>query len=362
MAITSQAGIFAFGPQSGKEESASTLYRHRASDIDLAIISDDRLGPPEVGGSPTPTIPYRAGVMAVGGATINPRLEDSFGWLLHGVAGDTAVATDKDVFDSTSTGFNHHTFTFDTTNEGFVPFMSFYKEIPSLTSTDYVNELYEDCKVIGLTLALPNDGLISARVDVIGRMATGTQITTNGQPSTLQTTFEDYESIPIGSVVNGYIKIPGYGAGEELPIAAATVTFANAPLDIRQEKVYGSPYLEDVTVVGRAMTVDMIVKWQDSELYRSIITGSTTATQWTSVPFVEDLDIYALTGLNAVSTYPWQLRIQAPKVMYQMQGGIRLAGNDAVMMRLTGTAIKGTEAYYTIHLGNARSTAYTWPT
>ena len=46
MAQTAQAGILGFGPQSAKEAAASTLYKHRASDIDLAAMSDDRLGPP----------------------------------------------------------------------------------------------------------------------------------------------------------------------------------------------------------------------------------------------------------------------------------------------------------------------------
>ena len=360
MAVTSQAGIFGFGPQSAKETTASTLYKHRAADIDLAVVSDDRLGPPEVGGTPTPTIPYRAGVMAVGGATISPRLENTFGWLLEGVAGDSTVTADENVFGTVSTGMYHHEFSFDTTAEGFVPWMTFYKEIPALESTDRIGETYEDSKIIGMTLNLPNDGLITARVDVIGRMATGTQF--EGDPSTSfgNTQYEDYESIPIGSVTGGFIKIPDYSASE-LPIAAASISFANVPLDVRQEKVYGSPYLEDVTVTGRAMTVDLIVKWEDSELYRSILTGSTTATQWTTTPWVQDLDIYALTELKATSTYPWELRVVAPKVMYQMAGGIRLAGNNAVMMRLTGTAIKGTEAYYTIHLANT-TTSYSWPT
>ena len=360
MAITAQAGVFGFGPQSEKETAASTLFKHRAADIDLAVVSDDRLGPPEIGGTPTPTIPYRAGVMAVGGATISPRLENTFGWLLYGVAGDSTVTSGEDVFGTTTTDFYHHEFAFDTAAEGTIPWMTFYKEIPGVTATDYLAETYEDCKVIGMTLSLPNDGLIQARVDVIGRMATGTQFENNPSTTFGNTLYEDFESIPIGSVPGGYIQLPDYSA-TDLPVVAATVSFQNAPLDIRQEKVFGSPYLEDVTITGRALTVDMVVKWQDPDLYRSILTGSTTGTQWTACPFVSDLDIYALTGDCIDGGDPWQLRITAPQVMYQMVGGIRLAGNEAVMVRLTGTAIKGTEDYYTIHLGNTTA-SYTWPT
>ena len=52
MAVTAQTGVFSFGGQTGKTTISSTFFKHRASDIDLATISDDRLGPPEVGGEP----------------------------------------------------------------------------------------------------------------------------------------------------------------------------------------------------------------------------------------------------------------------------------------------------------------------
>jgi len=359
MAQTAQAGIFGFGPQSAKETAASTLYKHRASDIDLAAISDDRIGPPEVGGTPTPTFPYRAGILAAGGATIAPRLESTFGWILEGVAGDVTTTADEDVFGTTATDWYHHVFSFDTTAESFVPWMSYYKEIPNAVAAKRLGELYQDCKIVGLNLALPNDGLIQARIDVVGRMATGTVFEDDPSPSFGNTQYEDFTSIPIGSIVGGYLQIPDY-ASEDLAVVQATANFANIPLDIRQEKVFGSPYLEDITVTGRGLTVDMILKWQDYELYRSIITGSTTATQWTSCPWVKDLDIYALTGQCAGETYPYQLRVVAPEMMFQVAGGIRLAGNEAVMMRVTGTAIKGTEHYYDIHLFNEES-SYAWP-
>lgn len=358
MAVTAQAGTFSFGGQTGKGTVAATYYRHRASDIDLATISDDRLGPPEVGGVPVPTIPYRAGVQAAGGALLNPRLEDTIGWLLYGACGAWSVTADEDVFGTTDTGVYHHEFTF-ATDAGFIPYMSFRKEVPGETGTDDLGETFQDCKIVNLTLALPNDGLITSRVDVLGRAA-DTQFTTDPSWS-YDNTFEDYQSIPIGSVTGGYMQIPSYSA-TDLPVTAANVTLTNAPLDIRQEKNFGSPYLDEVTVVGRSLTVDLILKWKDPELYRDIITGSTTGTQWTAAPFVSDLDIYARSPEVIPSqTTPYELRIVAPTVMYQVVGGIRLAGNEAVMLRVTGTAIASTQDYVTFHVAN-EATQYTWPT
>lgn len=358
MAVTAQAGTFSFGGQSAKETLAATFYRHRASDIDLATISDDRLGPPEVGGVPTPTIPYRAGVMAAGGAVINPRLEDTIGWLLYGALGDTTVTADENVFGTTDTGVYHHEFMF-ATDAGLVPWMSFQKEIPGETGTDDLGEQFTDCKIVNLAVALPNDGLITSRVDVLGR-AIDTNFVTNPSWS-YDNTFEDYESIPIGSVIGGYLQIPTYGASN-LPITQANVTLTNAPLDIRQEKNFGSPYLDSVTVVGRSLTIDMILKWTDPELYRDIITGSTTGTQWTAAPYVSDLDVYVQSpNLISGQASPYQLRIQAPSVMYQVVGGVRLAGNEAVMLRVTGTALASASDYVTFHVAN-ETTEYSWPT
>ena len=358
MAVTSQTGKLSFGAQSAKESYAATFYQHLASGIDLSAFSDDRLGDPEVGGVSTPTIPYRAGVMATGGATINPRLEDTFGWLLHGLSGAWSVTADEDVFGTTETGFQHHEFTF-ASDEGYVPYMTFRKEIPAVASTEYLGEIYGDCKILNAAFALPNDNLISARVDVLGRAA-DTLFDDNPSFSYDNTQMESYVSVPIGCTVGGYLKVPSFSANA-LPVTQATIVFQNQPLDVRQEKNFGSPYLDEVTIVGRQMMVDMILKWKDPQLYLDILTGSTTGTVWNSSPYVNDLDIYALSPDPIVGTTPYQIRFQAPELMYQIVGGIELAGNQAVMMRVRGTAIANTQYYYTIHLGNEQ-TAYTWPT
>lgn len=359
MAITSQTGIFSFGPQVAKGTIASTFYQHRGSDIDLATLSDDRLGPPEVGGQPTPTIPYRAGVMASGGALINPRLENTLGWLFYGALGAVATTADKDVLGNTVTGMYDHEFTF-ATDAGYVPWMSFRKWIPGAAAADEFGESFQDCKIVALTVALPNDGLINARVDALGT-AEGQNFYEQPSWSYGNTQFEDYESIPIGCVTGGYLKVPSYSA-TALPVTQGTVTLQNAPLDIRQEKVFGSPYLEDVTIIGRQMTVDLVIKWTDPDLYQSILTGSTTGTQWVAQPFVSDLDIYSVSSVDAPSlSTPYGLRIRADSVMYQVQGGIRLAGGQAVMLRVTGTAIAGGSYYAKFNIGN-KVTEYAWPT
>lgn len=358
MAVTAQDGVLSFGPQSAKDTVAATFYQHRASDIDLSIQSDDRLGPPEIGGIATPTIPYRAGVMAAGGATIAPRLEDTIGWLFHGSLGSWTSTSDEDVFGTAETGYVHHTFTLPSPTTA-VPYMTFRKHVPGLVAGDELGEVYENSKVISNAVTLPNDGLIQARVDVLGTA----EETQYEDPTTwsYDNTMEDYQSLPIGSETGGYLQIPAY-SGSDLPVTNARAILTNTPLQPQQEKNFGSPYLDAVTIVNRQFAVELLLKWRDQDLYRSIITGSTTATQWVAQPWINDLDIYALAPYNTPSTTtPYALRIQAAEVQYRVQG-LALSGQDAIMLRVMGTAIAPSSGeYVTYHLGN-EVTDYSWPT
>jgi hypothetical protein len=454
MAITAQAGILGFGPQTGMGAAASTIYRHKASDIDLAVIDDVRLGPPEVGGVPVPSIPYKAGYVVSGGATMMPRLADTFGWLLYGAMGNASAAenfadktaimgqvtlsttadttvnrgltppparslltayidsapgseytitvsgrcsatvdgtyaagTDTIVIGAAETshastkyfetvtqvslpllaggkkvslgvaeaGLAGTTFNFGT-NAVLDKWLTFTKYIPNSVNDQRMLETYTDCKVVNLTFTLPNDGLITSRVDIVGREYNFTM----NSDGTYAGEFEDYQSIPIGCTVGGYFRVPSF-SNESFPIVSATVGIQNAPLDLRMERVYGSPYLEDVTVIGRALTMDIVLKWKDPSLYRAILTGSTKGTTWNTMPFVQDLKVVALAPSGPTGAVnPYRLAITSDAVMWQMNGGIRLAGNQAVMMRFTGTAIDTSGNYASMELVNDKT--YTWPT
>lgn len=359
MAVTAADGILSFGAQTAKDAVSATYYQHRASDINLGILSDDRIGPPEIGGISVPTIPYRAGVMAAGGATINPRLEDTFGWLLHGAVGAVTTTADENVFGTTDTGYSHHTFTLPSPSTA-LPYMTFRKHVPGLAAGEELGEIYENAKITSMAFMLPNDGLIQARVDVLAT-AEETQYADPTGWSYENTAMEDYQSIPIGSVIGGYLKVPDYSANE-LPVTQARVILSNTPLPPAEEKNFGSPYLDAVTIVNRALAVDMVLKWRDQDLYRSIITGATDATQWVAACWVEDLDIYTVSPANITGlANPYALRIQAASVQYRV-AGLQLSGQDAISLRIVGTALAPSAGEYcTFHLGN-EVTNYTWPT
>lgn len=361
MTTVAQAGIFGYGPSAGKEiaVASGSWYRHKATLVDLAIMDDQRLGPPEVGGRPLPTLPYKAGVMVGGGATINPRLEASLGWLLAGALGSSTTT-------SGSGGIKYHEMRINNTSPGLVRWMGFRKYIPSDTAGDDIGETYNDCKITNLVLTLPNDGLVSARVDVLGRTFTleespawGITSGSAGGWDPVYGEFEDYQSVPIGTDPGGYIYVPNFG---ELPVVQCQVGIQNMPLDTRMEKVYGSPFLEDVTVVSRAVTLDLTVKWRDPDLYRKILTGSISGTEWSAEPFTEEIQFRTKSPYNMPGeSLPYNLDIDITDAMLALQGGIQLAGNNAVMMRFTGTALDVPGEYALFTLTN-QYTDYTWPT
>jgi hypothetical protein len=370
MSITAQAGVLGFGIQAGgaKGGSVTNWYKHRSADIDLAVMDDARIGPPEIGGVPTPTIPYKAGVAVSGGATIYPRLENTFGWLLLCALGDCSTIADKDIDGADHVGLYAHTFKFKAGSESFVPYMGFRKVIPHSDHTKALGEQYNDAKLVGLSFNLPNDGLISARVDALGRdFLFKEDPLQGGSPWTFaNASYEDYQSIPIGCVTGGSI-VPtpkGGSAMSALPVVGATVAVANTPLDMRQEKVYGDPRLQDVTVIGRAMTLDLMVKWDDPDLYQRVVTGSASGLTWSANPFVAQVVVSALSPGDigaAPLDVPYRIRLTAAEVMLQLNGGIRLMSNQAVAMRFTGTAIApSTGEYATIEIQNTHA-AYALP-
>jgi len=357
LAVTAMAGIVSFGPQPNLGTITASWFKHRVTQIDLAPNDDTRLGVPEVGGIPVPTFPYKAGVLVSGGMTIQPRLESVFGWLIYAALGKCDTATIFEI----GTPFDH-VFRFKT-DAADVPFLSVRKAIPrrhGATDSD-LGEVFKDCKVTSLAMTFPNDAPITARVDILGR-----EFSFDHDPASwtyANPTFEDYPSIPVGCETNGYIKLPDFNSGAELPVVAATVTFQNIPLDLRQERVFGSPFLEDITIVMRQLTFDVLVKWNDPDLYATILTGSITGTAWTAKPYTGRFEVY----INSPDEMPnaslshYSLKIEASECMFAMTEGITLAGNQAVMARFTGTALAPPSGDYCRFTLRNEVSNYSWP-
>jgi len=351
MSVTAAKGILGFGPQAAKGTLATVWQKHRALAIDLDAIDETREGPAEVGGLPVPSFPYKAGPLVGGGATIQPRLFGSLGWILYGMLGDVTTAAD----DYATSAFKH-TFHFLEDYEDFNPWMSFRKHIPAVDATPGTEfgQIFKDCKIIGGTLVLPNDAPLNMRVDVLGR-----EFVLDDDPgswSWASADFEHWESIPIGCLTGGYIKVDG----EEFPVVSATVGFQNVPLDIRQERVFGSPWIEDITTIQRRMVYDMVVKYRNPDLYRKILTGAVDGTVWSGRPTTSSLAIKTVSSEPMPGeTDPYALEIDADEIMLNQVGGITLAANQSILMRFQGVALEAAN-YASFTLTN-QVASYTWP-
>ena len=261
-----------------------------------------------------------------------------------------------------------HVFEIDTDNPACIPYMGFRKYIPDdCQASNYkLGETYNDCKIVGLTVNLPANDLISARVDAIGTdflmeqdPAWGTSSGSAGWATAGG--FEGFEDTAIATNTLGYIKVP-WNDGLDLAVIGGSVGFQNIPLGEQQERVFGTPSREDVTIVSRALSFNFVVKWDNPDLYRTVITGSKSGTTWTSDPFTARLDLMAYAGSNMTgSSVPASLRVEARSVHMSIVGTPVLAGADAVLLRFAGSALDDPGYdYVRITLSNLE-TAYTWP-
>jgi len=325
MTVLASTGVLSYGKQSAKGSAATTWYRHRATDIDFGPVQTMAAIPLEVGGTVVPTGSYKQGAYVAGGATLHPRMEGDFGWIMEGLMGSVATSAGPvtDTYD--------HKFEFATDNAS-LPWMSVRKYVPGSST---MGEVGVDCKVASVTMTFPQNGIMQARVDWLG-------ITPSWEtnPSwTYSDGFEDYTSIPVTSQTACSITLPEFSASE-LPVTALTVTMTNNLTTPQQEMVIGSQHPDDFAVVSRAATIRATVKWSDPDLYRTLYTGGTGGVAWSDACYYSDFKALVQSPYNIVGTTPYELVINASNVAWQIDGPVRLAGGDLLMLNLMGTVVE----------------------
>jgi len=249
----------------------------------------------------------------------------------------TSAATGSGSF---TTGFyqsNSHVAKFNTLTDD-IPWISVRKLLPPNDATNGLGEIGKDCRLNGLRINAPQNGIISARVDVTGREpvweegATLTSWTWLGG-------LEDYKSVPLSCVANGYIKLPNYSASA-LPILNLTWTFANNTTSPQQEMIIGSPFPDDFAVLSRSLTLQATLKWNDKALYKKLMMGSGTV--WDPAPFETDLDVKLLAPKNVpttAGTIPYSLQMLASAVTWTPQSSPQLEGGGFLSLQLQGQAV-----------------------
>jgi hypothetical protein len=384
MTVSAQGGVFAFAMQTAKGVLPTYFYRHMAADINYGPVQDLRTFPLEVGGQLLPTGAYKAGVFMGGGATLNPRMENSFGYLLKGLlgrvdsgallttgspSGSASPSASGSASPSPSTWASpsgsaspsasgsaspspstsptaawQHVFRLGT-NQSYLPWMAVRKYVPGLAQGSDLWETGLDNKITSLRLNFAAGQVINARVDFLGRQPDWTPIGAASWANAM----EDYTSVPITVDVSGFLRLPDtfYGAKGQVPITQLGLTFANNLTSPQQETIIASPYPDDFVPLSRALSIQATLKWADPQLYLEIMTNTINGRTWSAAPFTSALDCL----ISSPATIPgsavkYSIRVVAQRVMWGVNGSPVLAGGDIIMLPLIGTAILPTSGDY----------------
>lgn len=369
MSITSQSGIFGLSLQLNglKGQAASTnWYRYKTLAANIGPILNEQMSKPEMGGTNNPTGLYLSSAGFGGSASLQPRLEGDFGWILLAAAGGAAT-----VVDTPGTGVNRHTFSQALAAAGgskFLPFFQARRYIPGATAAAAVGEIGIDCVLSSLDLSLAPGQPVQAELSIQGREP---RLTTTAAPAsgwTWADIAEDFDSVPVPMRAGG-VTIADLNSNNPLPLTSAKVTLQNNTTSPDEEAVINSYYPEDFTPKMRTLTFEATYKWRDAELYRYAYNGGDLTSA-----VINPCLTYKNTVLTVQSPcdidpgtidFPWQLQVVAPRVRWRMQGPPQLAGDELIQLQLVGTAIEAEsgdpEDYFQFILDNTQ-TAYALPT
>jgi hypothetical protein len=313
---------FSGGQNAGTyNESDVPFYRHRAVDINFEAAQNQETFPLEIGGIAVPTGDYKTLVFLAGGATLNPRLSGSLGYLLLGALGKVTTAAN-----TPEAGVYTHTFTRAPNDD--LPWMTVRKHIPGKNGIRPKGLTGHDCKVASLRVVIPQTGLVQSRVDFIGRVPKWD----NHPDSWLYSNnFEDTASVPVAC--KGYFKLPTISP-DELPVVGVIVEWVNNLTSMREEAVTGSYFMDDIIVRNRVLSLRFTYKWYDPELYERVYTGVVKGTDWTPQPFetVKSGADYAFEvrvespGNIPGKNTPESLTIRASKAVWEVASEVRMVG------------------------------------
>ncbi len=336
MTVTAQSTVLSWGIQADADTQPTSWYQHRALRSTLSELDDVRVLDPELGGVAVPDGAYKVGPMGGGSIILQPRLKGSIGYLLKALTGDVTSTTDA------NTNVTTHVFAFGGIE--CLPWVGVRTHIKGgCNGVPDLGRILVGARIIGAQLDFTIERPLQATFAFRSKTF---QFDDNPSGWTYANTLEDYSTMPLGVQEGSYIKIPGFSSGA-LPIVAATVGFVNNPLDVRFDRSYGHTGLDDITITDHAMTIDATVKWKDPSLYRAILTGSATGTAWTSTVFEQDFQATAVApAIVGSGSDHYMLQIDAPRVLWRINGGLDLAGRDAVMIRLNGTVLLNGDGVY----------------
>lgn len=352
MSVAAQGGIVSFGLQAAKvgkdgtfNASGISYYKMRAPRVMLGPIQDQQVFPLETGGPLVPSGSYKQMRMFGGQVDLIPRLENSFGLILKALMGTASSVTNKDADGTSVTGANTHIFRFDPTNNATLPWCSVRSMIPGATSGENFGQTGFDCRVGSVQFTIPAMGKVAARVNMIGR---DFKLDDASTWTYANATMED--STSTADAGRGQFSI----GGTEYPIMGAAIEIANGLTSPQQEVVVGDFAPDSFDVLTRSATIRIVYKYQNSELFRKLLTGTANGTEWSSLPFMNttsgatyafDARFQAPANIGATSQ-PYELRVRANRVTWAVDGPPELQAGNIITQSFVGTILEPASGDY----------------
>ncbi len=364
MTIASQGSVLSFAVQADKvgrdgtfNAAALDWYKILAVEANLGTIQEQQTHPLELGGRITPRGAYKLAVFGAGESTLIPRIENIFGWLLKATMGDASSVTGKNADGVTTAGVNTHIFRFDPTDQAYQPWIAVRRVVPGRTPAENFGETVFDCKVNSLRFTIPAKGKVACRLVMLGR---DVELDDAAAWVYDNAAFEDTDSTPDAG--RGQFLI----GGVEYPLIGAVIDIANGLSTPDQEAIIGDFRPDDYISLTRGSTVRIVYKYENSQLYRRLLTGSPTGNVWSSLPFMQETDgsgyafdarFQAPANIPTTST-PYTLRVRANKIVWAVDGPIQLQAGGFVTQTFIGTVIDDdVNDYLQVTMENA-ATAY----
>ena len=304
--------------------------------------------PPEAGGQ-TKSLPrgiFKSGILAMGGIEIIPRLYQNIGYWIECLSGDVSTYTDQTIAQviagaGAEVGVNTHLFGFVDNDDFDVPYFTAHRYLPNLTAGEDLGEIFQDCRMIAMTLDGRAANIVTARFDMVGR-ALGTPWDKN--PGWAEPSYDDDSTFMVTACA-GQVKMSvpdGTPAAlTEFDVLSARLTWVNTIVPPDRMRVIGSPHPVDFPVTGRSIAVDVVVYVDTYDLYLQLFAGPQTVIDdhgWSCSPLFGDVDIiFQSPALIGVTTEYYQLRFLTDQANVGWQcRPIVLEPNQPVLLALRG--------------------------
>jgi hypothetical protein len=354
MSIPSQGVNIAFATQNKKSNEVGYVaptnwYQTRSNRITFGAKQMDEMFPFQLGSEITPPGVFKAGVYGKGEIDLIVHLEHFIGHILRGVFGSVTTVEDAKWDNATNApettgdtpGVNTHTFKFDPAGSHILPWMGMRMKVPGLSSAQVYGEQAVDGKIDALRINIPAAGLITATVSLCSRIVT----------------------FPLATTVNGWAYANGYedansaahaGTGSFLiggvkyPITSLSIDVINNLTKPEQEMVVGSYFPDDFVPLSRMIRLSMMYKWENPTLYKKIMAGQDTNTDWDTMPFIQDTSgvtkavdaTFFSQGNIPGSTERNMLKFIGNRVAWQLErGGLEFAPQNIIMVPFSATLL-----------------------